>query len=204
MNWKVLSAVAALALLATYPVAHADTPDVLAGITVAPYAHRYDYRRAAFGEGWPGDGAGCDVRDDILDRDLTNKTYVSTSRCRDAVATGTLVDPYTGATIAFQHGERTSAAVQIDHLVPLAYAWDMGAYAWPADKRAQFYTDPTELLAVDGEANQAKGDSPPGRWLPPNTAYDCQYDREFVAVLRTYQLPIDEASAATIRRDCPS
>jgi len=89
------------------------------------------------------------------------------------------------------------------HLVPLAYAWDMGAYAWPADKRAAFYTDPAELLAVDGEANQAKGDSPPGRWLPSNTVYDCQYDREFVAVLRTYQLPIDPASATAIRRDCP-
>jgi hypothetical protein len=88
MNVKVLSAVAVLALLATYPVAHADTPDVLAGVTVAPLAHRYDYRRAAFGEGWPKDSAGCDVRDDVLDRDLTNKTYVSTSRCRDAVATG--------------------------------------------------------------------------------------------------------------------
>jgi Protein of unknown function (DUF1524) len=201
MNGKVVSAVAALALLATYPVAHADTPDVLAGVTVAPFAHRSDYRRAAFGEGWPKDSAGCDVRDDVLDRDLTNKTYMSTSRCRDAVATGTLVDPYTGTVIVFQHGERTSAAVQIDHLVPLAYAWDMGAWAWPADKRAQFYTDPTELLAVDGEANQAKGDSPPGRWMPPNTAYSCTYDREFVAVLREYSLPIDPASANVLRAE---
>jgi hypothetical protein len=198
-----LALLLAAAITTQTPAQAAPVADPLAGITIAPYTHRSDYRRAAFGEGWPKDNTGCDLRDEILDRDLTNKTYESTSRCRNAVATGTLIDPYMGATIQFTHGERTSAAVQIDHLVPLAYAWDVGAWAWPADKRAQFYTDPSELLAVSGKANDDKGDMPPGRWVPPNTAYARTYDREFVAVLRTYQLPIDPASATAIRRDCP-
>jgi len=197
MKWTAL-VVAAIALTSQSP-AYADVPDPLAGVTVAPHVHRYDYRRAAFGEGWPNDGAGCDVRNDILNRDMTNKTYRSTSRCHDAVETGTLTDPYTGAAIEFTRGERSSAAVQIDHLVPLAYAWDQGAWAWPEEKRYQFYTDPAELLAVSGPANDAKGDHPPGEWMPANRAYWCAYDAKFVAVLRQYQLPLDTVSAAAIR-----
>jgi hypothetical protein len=98
---KVL-AVAGVVMVSAVSAAHADT-DVLAGITVAPHVKRYDYRRTDdFGTGWPDDGNGCDVRDDVLNRDLTDVTHVSTSHCFDAVETGTLVDPYSGKTIAFQ------------------------------------------------------------------------------------------------------
>ena len=86
----------------------------------------YDYRRAAFGDAWtddndaPGGHNGCDTRNDILDRDLVDKTYVAIRRCPAAVATGTLHDPYTNETINFVRGNQTGAAVQIDHIVPLA------------------------------------------------------------------------------------
>ena len=52
--------------------------------------------------------------------------YVSIKRCPNAVATGTLHDPYTNDVIAFVRGEKTGATVQIEHIVPLAYAWDLG------------------------------------------------------------------------------
>ncbi|TVS85818.1 HNH endonuclease family protein [Mycobacterium helveticum] len=235
MNRKVLlwlSAVAVLALVVAHQTlgskaaeraevaARADVPtvqpgtDVLAGIGVLPQRlHRYDYRRAAFGDAWddnndaPLGHNGCDTRDDILNRDLVDKTYVSVKRCPDAVATGTLHDPYTNKTIAFQRGAHTGESVQIDHIVPLAYAWDMGAYAWPFAERLRFANDPANLLAVDGRANQDKGDSPPARWMPPNTAFDCQYAMQFIAVLRGYQLPVDEPSAGVLRQaaaTCPA
>src|SRR5690349_19750690 len=118
-------------------VAQADVPrvaagvDVLAGTAQIPARIRgFDYRRAAFGDSWtddnsaPGGHNGCDTRNDILDRDLVDKTYVSISRCPNAVATGTLHDPYTNAVVAFTRGERVGASVQIDHIVPLALAWD--------------------------------------------------------------------------------
>ena len=228
-----LSAVAVLALLVAYQVittsvddrakdfaARADIPtvqpgiDVLAGITVVPARiHRYDYRRPAFGDAWtddndaPGGHNGCDTRDDILNRDLVDKTYVSTKRCPDAVATGTLHDPYTNATIVFQRGARTGEAVQIDHIVPLALAWDMGAYNWPVPERVRFANDPANLLAVAGQANQDKGDSQPALWMPPNNAFWCQYGMQFIAVLRGYQLPIVQASADALRNaaaTCPT
>ncbi|OBI99680.1 hypothetical protein A5660_02870 [Mycobacterium alsense] len=235
MNRKLLlwlTAAAVLAVLVAYQTlgstaarraevaARADVPtvqpgiDVLGGVPVLPERrHRYDYRRPAFGDAWDDDNDaplghnGCDTRDDILDRDLVDKTYVWTKRCPDAVATGTLHDPYTNATIAFQRGAKVGEAVQIDHIVPLAYAWDMGAYDWPSPERRRFANDPANLLAVEGRANQDKGDSPPGRWMPPNAAFACQYAMQFIAVLRGYQLPVDAASAGALRQaaaTCPA
>jgi hypothetical protein len=235
MNRKVLlwlSLAAVLAVLVAYQTlgssaarraevtARADVPtvrpgiDVLAGIAVLPQrAHRYDYRRAAYGDAWDDDNDaalghnGCDTRDDILNRDLIDKTYVSIKRCPDAVATGTLRDPYTNTTVAFQRGAKVGESVQIDHIVPLAYAWDMGAYAWPFPERLRFANDPANLLAVEGQANQDKGDSPPALWMPPNTAFACQYAMQFIAVLRGYKLPVDQASSDVLRRaaaTCPA
>lgn len=141
-----LAAAAALAVVVAYQTvgtsasrhsaeyaARADVPtvlpgvDVLAGIAVVPVRlHRYDYLRAAFGDAWDDDNDaplghnGCDTRDDILNRDLVDKTYVSIKRCPDAVATGTLHDPYTNKTIAFARGPKVGESVQIDHVVSVA------------------------------------------------------------------------------------
>ncbi|WP_396931967.1 HNH endonuclease family protein [Mycolicibacterium sp.] len=201
-------------------IARADVPtvapgtDVLDGIVIVGQRVRgYDYRRAAFGDAWddnnsaPGGHNGCDTRDDILDRDLVDKTFVFTKRCPQAVATGVLHDPYTSETIPFTRGAQVGAAVQIDHLVPLAYAWDMGARNWPDDMRIRFANDPANLLAVEGQVNQDKGDQPPGTWMPPNHAFWCQYAMQFIAVLRGYALPVDQASADELRQaaaTCPA
>jgi hypothetical protein len=236
MNRKVLlwlSVISVLAVLVAYQVltssaadranefaARADVPtvvpgtDVLAGIVVVPARiRRYDYRRAAFGDAWtddndaPGGHNGCDTRDDILNRDLVDKTYVSIKRCPDAVETGTLHDPYTNATINFHRGAGVGASVEIDHIVPLSLAWDMGAYDWPMPERVRFANDPANLLAVGGQANQDKGDSEPALWMPPNKAFWCQYGMQFIAVLRGYALPVDQPSADVLRQaaaTCPA
>jgi Protein of unknown function (DUF1524) len=227
--WLVLSVVLAVVVAMqvtatsddrTQFVAQADIPtvapgvDVLAGIPEVPMRiHSYDYHRDAFGDTWtddnpaPGGHNGCDTRNDILDRDLVDKTYVSVKRCPNAVATGTLHDPYTNTTMAFQRGAKVGESVQIDHIVPLAYAWDMGAYDWPFPERLRFANDPANLLAVEGQANQDKGDSPPAQWMPPNTAFACQYAMQFITVLRGYRLPVDQASSDVLRRaatTCPA
>ncbi len=200
-------------------IASADVPtvapgvDVLAGVFEIPgRIHENDYRRAAFGESWtdensaPGGHNGCDTRNDILDRDLIEKTYVAISRCPTAVATGVLYDPYTNAVVHFTRGEQVGAAVQIDHLVPLALAWDLGARNWTDEMRTRFANDPANLIAVSGGANQDKGDGEPARWMPPNTSFWCQYAMQFIAVLRGYGLPVDAPSAIVLRgatKTCP-
>ncbi len=201
-------------------IAQADIPtvapgvDVLAGVAEIPARVRsHDYRRDAFGESWtddttaPGGHNGCDTRNDILDRDLSEKTYVAIKRCPTAVATGTLLDPYTSAVVPFTRGNQIGAAVQIDHIVPLALAWDLGARGWPDDLRTRFANDPANLLAVDGQANQDKGDKEPALWMPPNAAFHCQYAIQFIAVLRGYGLPVDAPSVPVLRdaaATCPT
>lgn len=194
-------------------VAGADQPTVtarvhfLAGVPVVPIRVRHgDYRRAAYGEPWtddtdaPGGHNQCDTRNDILNRDLIDKTYVAISRCPRAVATGVLHDPYTNTTVNFQRGNKTGAAVQIEHIVPLAYSWDQGAWAWPESLRVRFANDPANLLAVQGQANQDKGDNEPAFWMPPNAAFHCHYAMQFIAVMRGYGLAIDEPSVQVLRR----
>lgn len=201
-------------------VAQAQTPtvapgvDPLAGLAEIPARIRgNDYRRAAFGESWDDDNAapggrnGCDTRNDILNRDLADKTFVSIKRCPNAVATGTLLDPYTNGVVAFVRGNQTGASVQIDHIVPLALAWDLGARAWPDELRLRFANDPANLLAVAGKANQDKGDQEPAHWMPPNRAFWCQYAVQFAEVLRGYRLPVDTPSAVVLREaagTCPT
>ena len=201
-------------------IAQADVPtvapgvDALAGVAEVPIRIRgYDYRRAAFGESWtddndaPGGHNGCDTRNDILDRDLVDKTYVWIKRCPNAVASGTLRDPYTNAVVAFVRGNQTGAAVQIEHIVPLAYAWDVGARNWTDEMRLRFANDPANLLAIGGQVNQDKGDQEPAAWMPPNSAFHCQYAMQFIAVLRGYSLPIDTPSATVLRNaaaTCPA
>lgn len=140
------------------------------------------------------------TRNDVLNRDLTNKRYVATRRCPQAVESGDLHDPYTGQQMHFQRGKDSSAKVQIDHIVPLAYAWDMGARSWPPELRKRFANDPANLLAVDGDANEDKGDQPPGLWLPKKQAFHCAYVGQFAAVAKAYDLSVDARSAKVIAR----
>ena len=106
------------------------------------------------------------MRNYILARDMTNISYVEDA-CK--VQSGTLADPYTGSTINFARGADTSDDVQIDHVVALSDAWQKGAQQLTSADRYSLANDPLNLLAVDGTANQNKGDSDAASWLPPST-----------------------------------
>ena len=163
-------------------------------------APKTGYARTRFGPAWADvDHNGCDTRNDILNRDLTTKQWRSgTHNC--VVVAGTLADPYTGATLPFIKAR--AADVQIDHIVALADAWQTGASAWNDAQREKFANDPDELLAVDGKANEAKGDADAATWLPPNHAFRCEYARRQIAVKRKYSLwvtqPEHDALAAVL------
>lgn len=164
-----------------------------------------DYDRGAFGTAWTdntdagGSGNGCDTRNDILDRDLQDKTFAVMTSCGRAVATGEFRSPYSGRWVVFRRGQGTGAKVQIDHIVPLSFAWDMGARTWNSTVRQRFANDPANLVAVDGDANQDKGDKQPSRWMPANESFHCQYAAQFVVVMRTYGLYLDTPSVPVLR-----
>jgi hypothetical protein len=68
----------------------------------------------------------CATRNDILDRDLVDKTFVAIKRCPRAVASGALHDPSTNEFVSFVRGSQTGAAVQIDHGVPVSVGVQSG------------------------------------------------------------------------------
>jgi hypothetical protein len=180
--------------------------DALRVIPARP--HRPGYQRGcargqacSFGPAWtdnttgPGGHNGCDTRNDILRIQLTQVGYRAGSRC--VVVAGVLRDPYTRRTIRFAKAH--TAAVQIDHLVPLALAWDLGANTWSRSEREAFANDEhLVLLAVSGTANEAKGDSGPASWMPPNRAYRATYAERFVTVLAHYRLAVTAADKTAL------
>lgn len=184
-----------------------NATDVLSRLAVKGRAPKTGYARTQFGAAWADvDHNGCDTRNDILSRDLTDKTYrPGTHDC--IVLTGTLADPYTGKTIHFQRGERTSTAVQIDHVVALSDAWQTGAQRIGADNRRRLANDPYNLLAVDGPANQQKSDSDAASWLPANKSARCGYVARQIGVKRKYALWVTSAEKTAMTRvlgSCPS
>ena len=152
-----------------------------------------EYDREAFGQRWADTNHnGCDTRNDILARDLARPTFKPGTRdC--VVLSGTLAEPYTGQTIQFERGEKTSSLVQIDHVVALADAWRSGAWQWDEQRRTEFANDPENLLAVDGQANEDKSASSADQWLPSNTAFRCDYVKRQIAVKNAYGLSVTRA-----------
>lgn len=176
---------------------------LLATIPVKPASSTATYNRTAdFGEAWLDENHnGCDTRNDILNRDLTDLT--KSGECR--VLTGVLVSPYTGSTIDFVRGEKTSALVQIDHLVALGDAWETGAQNLSQAQRETLANDPLELMAVDGRSNDQKGDKDAAEWLPTNAAFDCTYVARQISVKVTYSLwvtPTEHAAMAAVLSHC--
>lgn len=174
--------------------------DVLNVLEVKGRAPKTGYSREEFGPAWADvDHNGCDTRNDILNRDLEQVTYRdNTQNC--VVLTGVLNDPYTATQINFQRGQDTSTAVQIDHVVALSDAWQKGAQQLTADQRRMFSNDPLNLLAVDGPANQQKGDSDAASWLPANRSFRCDYVSRQIAVKHRYDLWVTAAEKDAMAR----
>ncbi|MDN5275713.1 MAG: uncharacterized protein JWN33_362 [Candidatus Saccharibacteria bacterium] len=170
-------------------------------LVVKGRAPKTGYDRALFYDDWSKIN-GCDMRNVILHRDLTEVTV--NAECQ--VTHGTLHDPYTGSTITFERGESTSDDVQIDHVVALSDAWQKGAQDLSADQRHQLANDPLELLAVDGKTNQQKGDGDAATWLPPSKAFRCEYVARQIAVKQKYLLWITAAERDAMKgvlSSCP-
>jgi hypothetical protein len=164
----------------------------------------YD-RDALFGDWADPDGNGCDARNDVLARDLTNKVF-GTGRDKCLVLSGTLLDPYSGKKIDFIRGRGTSNLVPIDHVVAVSDAWQKGAFKWDAAKRINFYNDPLNLKATQQSLNSQKSDSDAASWLPPLKSYRCAYVAQQIAVKAKYGVWVTKAerdAMARILNACP-
>ena len=180
---------------------------VLETLPVKGRAPKTGYSRDQFGPAWADvNRNGCDTRNDILKRDLTEILYkAGTRNC--VVASGTLVDRYSGETINFVRGNVTSMEVQIDHVVALSNAWQTGAFKLTADQRKALANDPLNLFAVKGRLNSQKGDGDAATWLPPLKSFRCAYVAQQIAVKAKYSLWVvapEKAAMLSILAKCPT
>ncbi|CAL9410144.1 hypothetical protein SUDANB58_01626 [Streptomyces sp. enrichment culture] len=193
-----LTGLAAFAALLNGPAASAALPTPVSGATARAYLaaltvaseDRTGYDRELFPH-WSTVSGACNTRETVLKRDGEN--VVTDSSC--AATAGSWYSPYDGATWT------AASDVDIDHLVPLAEAWDSGAGAWTTSRRQAFANDLTrpQLLAVTDNVNQAKGDQDPATWMPSRTAYRCTYVRAWVQVKYYYDLSVDPAEKSALQ-----
>ena len=190
------------------PIEAADQKASLAleALAVKGRAPKTGYTRDQFGQRWADvNRNGCDTRNDILARDLTEKVFKSGTRSC-VLLSGVLTDPYSGAEINFLRGNITSMEVQIDHVVALSDAWQKGAQKLSLKARTEFANDPLNLLAVKGRLNSQKGDGDAATWLPPLKSYRCKYVARQIAVKARYSLWVTVAEKAAMKQilgKCP-
>lgn len=152
---------------------------------------RKGYAREKFTHWIDSDDDGCSTRDEVLLAESTGPVTVSDS-C--TVEEGSWFSYY-------DHETWTEPSeVDIDHLVPLAEAWDSGARRWKPRVRTRFANDLRDrrsLVAVTDNVNQSKGDRDPAGWMPDHGR--CRYVREWVAVKHRWRLRVDRAEKRVVR-----
>lgn len=194
-------------LLTSIPTqsASANEPTALAVLNqleVKGRAPKTGYSRAAFTHWSDLNRDGCDSRNEILKRDLTQIVFKTGTRdCK--VISGQLLDPLSGKTLIFSSSKST---VDIDHLVSLSNAWQTGAAYFDKKTRESLANDPLNLLAVDAKLNRQKGDADAATWLPPLKSFRCEYVAIQVAVKAKYLLWVTSAEREAIIKvldNCP-
>lgn len=86
--------------------------------------------------------------------------------------------------------------LDVDHMVPLAEAWDSGASVWSEERREAYANDldaPASLVAVTDRTKRSKADQDPSQWLPPLPSAHCRYVSEWVATKLRWDLAADPA-----------
>jgi hypothetical protein len=139
------------------------------------------YSRVQWG-GWLDQDRDCrDTRTEILIRDsLVEVIFTGPDKCR--VTTGLWLCPYTGRILT------RAADIDIDHVIPLAYAHRHGGDGWTRQQKKHFANDPDNLIAVEDTVNRSKGSRGIDRWLPPRQSYRDQYLEKWNRLLLKYGL----------------
>ncbi len=152
---------------------------------------RTGYARKLFPHWIDADGDECSTRNEVLLAEADDPPSVGVD-CK--LTGGRWFSYYDGVSVDGPGG------LDIDHMVPLAEAWDSGARTWATATRQLFANDLGDyrsLVAVTASTNRSKGDKDPHQWLPAQQ--QCRYVKQWVAVKHRWRLKVDGAVKETLR-----
>ena len=154
------------------------------------------YRREDYLVRWPDSDNDCqNLRHELLVREsLSDVTFTNSHNC--VVSAGVWFDPYTEKQL------NQASDLDVDHVIPLAYAHEHGGDAWSNKKKKAFATDQDNLLLVDDYENSVKGSKGPSEYLPAK-GFHCEYLSIWKHMAEKYSIKIDEADRAVIAETQP-
>ncbi|MGW1411002.1 HNH endonuclease family protein [Streptomyces sp. NPDC002403] len=160
---------------------------------------RTGYERNSFRLWVDADKDGCDTRKEVLIAEAV-KAPEQGARC--ALSGGEWLSYYDEVTVT------AATKLDIDHVVPLAEAWDSGASTWTAERREQYANDlgaDRSLVSVTAKTNRSKADRDPAEWLPPASSAQCTYGADWVGTKLRWKLTSDDKERAALEKlakDC--
>ncbi|MFJ5779882.1 HNH endonuclease family protein [Streptomyces sp. NPDC093094] len=132
---------------------------------------------------------GCSTRGEVLIAEAVTAPVVGVGvGC--ALTGGTWYSYYDDITVT------AASSLDIDHMVPLAEAWDSGASTWDSARREAYANDlaqESSLVAVTARSNRSKADQDPAQWLPPTPGAVCRYTSEWTATKLRWTLTADQS-----------
>ncbi|MEU9129363.1 HNH endonuclease family protein [Kitasatospora sp. NPDC048540] len=161
---------------------------------------RTGYERTKFRHWIDADKNGCNTRKEVILAEAVEAPEVGPG-C--SLTGGSWYSPYDGVTVT------DAAGLDVDHVVPLAEAWDSGASTWTPKERERYANDlhePRALIAVTAKSNRSKADKDVSDWLPVQND-QCEYVTDWTVVKTRWGLTIDQREQDTLRQlaaGCPN
>ncbi len=160
---------------------------------VGSFARVVSYQRTSFRHWIDEDRDGCSTRNEVLIAE-SRKPVEKGDRCK--ILSGEWHSYYDQQTVTDPRG------LDIDHIVPLAEAWDSGASQWTKERRQAYANDlgaERSLVAVTARTNRSKADQDPAQWMPPSGDARCTYLGDWVSTKLRWELTADRDEAETLR-----
>ncbi|MFD9756044.1 HNH endonuclease family protein [[Kitasatospora] papulosa] len=194
MRGLAAAALTILPLLGASPSQAAEVVSLTDAVQQLPLAaeSRAGYQRTSFKHWVDADKDSCSTRAEVL---LDESRIPATVEAGCKVVAGEWFSYYDGVTVT------TPGGLDIDHMVPLAEAWDSGASQWTAAEREAYANDlgsERSLVAVTAKTNRSKADQDPSTWLPPAADARCTYAADWVATKLRWNLTADQSEVKAL------
>ncbi|WP_239476253.1 HNH endonuclease family protein [Streptomyces sp. CS090A] len=153
---------------------------------------RTGYERDSFKHWVDEDGDGCQTRQEVL---IAEAVTAPEQGARCSLTGGSWLSYYDEVEVT------DARKLDIDHMVPLAEAWDSGAHSWTPERREAYANDlgsERSLVAVTAKTNRSKADRGPDAYMPPAESARCPYLEDWVATKLRWSLSADDTEQTAL------